>query len=65
MESGGANADEHTGFLDENGNIIAAKWKTFGQGAATYVVAGFDPDIAGEWSRIFRLDENWSLRSAT
>ncbi|MCJ1319302.1 hypothetical protein MMC15_004638 [Xylographa vitiligo] len=34
------------GFLDENGNIIAAKWKTFGQGAATYVVAGFDPDIA-------------------
>ncbi|MCJ1385474.1 hypothetical protein MMC17_008597 [Xylographa soralifera] len=34
------------GLLDENGNIVDTKWKSFTQGAATHVVAAFDPDIA-------------------
>ncbi|MCJ1433913.1 hypothetical protein MMC27_003278 [Xylographa pallens] len=33
------------GLLDKNGNIINIKWKTFAEGAATHVVAAFDPDI--------------------
>ena len=42
-------AKNMTGWIDENGNDVDGlfTWKTVGQGAATHVVAAFDPSIVG------------------
>lgn len=44
-------AEGLAGWYDEGGNELENPmftWKNISQGAATHIVAGFDPSIAGE-----------------
>ncbi len=61
-------ANKMLGWIDENGKDLNSDrftWKTIGQGAATHVVAAFDPSIVGVLQRnpVKKLADHLSYRT--